>query len=183
MKKTVSYILTMAAFFLVFGVVVCMNVNADYVADHEQKKGKSKINIVDKNGEFVTSSETFEDVPLDDKTQAEIIDACYEYGIDPRLLFAVGYVETGWQNIRSYSGQSHGIWQIMPNACKDYIWQGCDLYDPVDNALVAVQALAAWKKEFPDTREMLMAYNKGYDRSNWVEGYADAVLSEYYKIN
>ena len=71
----------------------------------------------------------------------------------------------------------------MPNACQDYIWQGCDLYDPVDNALVAVQALAAWKKEFPDTREMLMAYNKGYDRSNWVEGYADAVLSEYYKIN
>ena len=94
MKKTVSYILTMAAFFLVFGVVVCMNVNADYIADHEQKKGKTKINIVDKNGEFVKSVETFEDVPLDDKTQAEIIDACYEYGIDPRLLFSGGYVET-----------------------------------------------------------------------------------------
>ena len=183
MKKIIPYTMTMIAFLIVFVSVIGMNVNADYVADHEQKKGKTKINIVDKNGEFVTSVETFEDVPLDDKTQAEIIDACYEYGIDPRLLFAVGYVETGWKNIRSYSGQSHGIWQIMPNACQDYIWQGCDLYDPVDNALVAVQALAAWKREFPDTREMLMAYNKGYDRSNWVEGYADAVLSEYYKIN
>lgn len=183
MKKVIPYIITMTAFFLVFGTIVFLNVNADYVADHEEKKGKATVNVVDKNGEYLTCVETFEDVPLGDKTQAEIIDACYEYGIDPRLLFAIGYVETGWQNIRSYSGQSHGMWQIKPSACQDYIWEGCDLYDPVDNALVAIQALAAWKKEFPDTREMLMAYNKGYDRSSWVEGYADKVLSVYYDLN
>lgn len=179
MKKIMPYTMTMIAFLIVFVSVIGMNVSADYVADHEEKKGK-KINVIDKNGEYLTCVKTFDDVPLDDKKQAEIIDACYEYGVDPRLLFAIGYVETRWQNIRSYSGQSHGIWQIHPSSCQEYIWQGCNLYDPVDNALVAIQALAAWNKEFPDTREMLMAYNKGYDRSNWVPDYADKVLSVYY---
>ena len=182
MKKNTFYTIMTAMFLIFFSAVT--TVNADYIADHEEKKGvKTLINVVDKNGEHVTLTKTFEDVPFDNLTQAEIIDICYEYDVDPKLLFAIGYVETRWQSIPSYSGRSHGVWQINPESCRNFMWSGCDLYNPIDNAIVACQVLSVWRETFSDIRESLMAYNAGYDRSRWVPEYADKVLSAYNSLN
>lgn len=174
MKKVKYYILTITAYIAVICAIIVMNVSADYISEHE--KNKAKITVVQEK-------KMFKDVPLSTKEQDEIIDTCYEYGVDSKLLFSIGYVESGFQNIRSYSGKSHGIWQINPASCQDYIWQGCDLYDPVDNAIVAIQVLAYWQKEYSDMRCVLMAYNKGYDQSSWSEWYANKVIEVYQNLN
>lgn len=122
------------------------------------------------------------DVCLTDRQQEEITDACYEYGMDPKLLYAIGYVESGFQNIVGDNGLSFGIWQVQPKYNAERMWDGCDLMDPVDNAIVAIQAYKAWETEYGTVKEALMAYNHGYNRSAWSTEYADKVMMAYEQI-
>ena len=122
------------------------------------------------------------DVGLTDRQQEEITDACYEYGMDPKLLYAIGSVETGFNNVVGDYGLSFGIWQVQPKYNADRMWYGCDLMDPVDNAIVAIQAYKAWEAEYGTVREALMAYNHGYDRSAWNPEYADKVLDAHERM-
>lgn len=156
MKKTGAMVL------IVLAAVMCMGYT-------KVKQGPQPWLVIDEHY----------DVILTDWQQEEITDACYEFGMDPKLLYAIGYVETGFNNVIGDNGLSYGIWQVQPKYNMERMWDGCDLMNPVDNAIVAIQAYKAWEKEFPNTREALMAYNQGYKKENWKPAYADKVLAAY----
>lgn len=77
------------------------------------------------------------------KYRALVIETARRYDLDPRLLAAVGWVESRWQRGASGSAGEVGLLQILPSTA-DWIAQemGLERYDLTDPATNV--AMAAW---------------------------------------
>lgn len=111
--------------------------------------------------ESITSTNTTEEyndlldnVPLSADLQHYVLNLCSEYGLDPAVVFAVMYCESGF-NANASNGVCTGLMQLH----KSYF--SGDLYDPYNNAKQGIQSLAELYNEYGDYHMALMCYNMG----------------------
>lgn len=126
-----------------------------------------------------TTSVALYDVPLDAELQLHIIEQAEAHGIDPAIIMAMAYRESGFNaEAIGDGGDSFGLLQIQPR------WHyarmerlGCtDLLDPFQNVTVAVDYLAEQVDRYDgDVAKALVAYNQGHFNET-ITNYALAVL-------
>lgn len=126
-----------------------------------------------------TPSVALYDVPLDAELQLHIIEQAEAHGIDPAIIMAMAYRESGFNaEAIGDGGDSYGLLQIQPR------WHyarmerlGCtDLLDPFQNVTVAVDYLAEQIDRYDgDVAKALVAYNQGHFKET-ITDYALAVL-------
>lgn len=126
------------------------------------------------------------DIPLESNLQAYIVELCNARGIDPAIVMAMIYRESGYNaGAVGDSGNSLGLMQIMPRWNGDRMSElGCyDLLDPYQNVAVGIDCFADYFDQSGSIEWSLMAYNGGpsYANRKWnsgeISGYVYAVLS------
>lgn len=115
-----------------------------------------------------------------------LLKAAADQGVDPNLLLAVSYWESGWQQDKVSDQGAVGLLQVMPKtaatAGPQLLHRPVDINDPLDNAEVG----AALLKDLLDkygTRRGLAAYYQGepamengtYAADTW--SYADGIMA------
>ena len=133
-----------------------------------------------------TTEAIYFDVPLESDLQKLIFELCEDRGIDPAIIVAMIYRESGFNaGAVGDSGNSLGLMQIQPR------WNGArmnelgcpDLLDPYQNVQVGIDCFADYVDQSGSIEWSLMAYNGGpsYASNLWnsgqISGYASAVLS------
>ena len=119
------------------------------------------------------------DVPLDTELQKHIIQTCEEYHIDPAIVMAMIWRESGFRaDAVGDNGNAFGLMQIWP------YWHGgrmerlgcTNLLDPYQNVVVGIDYLAENTRRYDgDVAKGLVAYNKGSYHET-ITGYALDVL-------
>jgi soluble lytic murein transglycosylase-like protein len=119
------------------------------------------------------------DVPLDKELQLHIIQTCEEYHIDPAIVMAMIWRESGFRaDAVGDNGNAFGLMQIWP------YWHGgrmerlgcTDLLDPYQNVVVGIDYLAESIDRYDgDVAKALVAYNQG-SYYETITGYALDVL-------
>ena len=119
------------------------------------------------------------DVPLDTELQKHIIQTCEEYHIDPAIVMAMIWRESGFRaDAVGDGGNAFGLMQIWP------YWHGgrmerlgcTDLLDPYQNVVVGIDYLAENTRRYDgDVAKALVAYNQG-SYYETITGYALDVL-------
>ena len=119
------------------------------------------------------------DVPLSKELQIHIIETCEEHHIDPAIVMAMAYRESGFNaEAIGDGGDSYGLLQIQPRWHYGRMERlGCtDLIDPFQNVTVAVDYLAEQLERYDgDMAKALVAYNAGHFDGK-ITGYALNVL-------
>lgn len=119
------------------------------------------------------------DVPLAADLQIHIIETCEEHHIDPAIVMAMAYRESGFNaEAIGDGGDSYGLLQIQPRWHYGRMERlGCtDLIDPFQNVTVAVDYLAEQIDRYDgDVAKALVAYNQGSFYET-ITDYALAVL-------
>lgn len=119
------------------------------------------------------------DVPLAADLQIHIIETCEEHHIDPAIVMAMAYRESGFNaEAIGDGGDSYGLLQIQPRWHYGRMERlGCtDLLDPFQNVTVAVDYLAEQLDRYDgDMAKALVAYNQGHFKET-ITNYALAVL-------
>jgi hypothetical protein len=120
------------------------------------------------------------DVPLSEELQIHIIETAEEYGIDPKIIFAMAYRESTYNpDCVGDGGDSYGLMQVQPYWHSERMERlGCtDLLNPYQNVTVAVDYLDEMLGWYDgDMAKALTAYNRGhYD--GVVTEYATSVLN------
>ena len=119
------------------------------------------------------------DVPLSKELQIHIIETCEEHHIDPAIVMAMAYRESGFNaEAIGDGGDSYGLLQIQPRWHYGRMERlGCtDLIDPFQNVTVAVDYLAEQLDRYDgDMAKALVAYNQGHFKET-ITDYALDVL-------
>lgn len=106
------------------------------------------------------------DVPLAADLQIHIIETCEEHRIDPAIVMAMAYRESGFNAATiGDDGNSFGLLQVQPRYHYPRMQKlGCtDLLDPFQNVTVAVDYLAEKLERYDgDVAKALVAYNQGH---------------------
>jgi soluble lytic murein transglycosylase-like protein len=115
-----------------------------------------------------------------------LLQAAHDQGIDPNLLFAVSYWESGWRVDAVSSEGAIGLLQVMPNtaavAGPRLLGRAVNLADPLDNAEMGAALLKDLLNKY-DASTALAAYYQGepalfsgrYAPDTW--RYASGILS------
>lgn len=137
---------------------------------------------------------TYYDVPLALELQDHITALCDEAGIDPAVVLAIIYKESGYKaDAKGDHGSSLGLMQIQGRWVKDLMAElgVTDLLDPYGNVTVGVRILKDHLDRYDRNMSMaLMAYNAGAAgaRKNWFSkgvysnAYSRSVLAHADKI-
>ena len=128
-----------------------------------------QIKYPEESVEEVEVKELYYNVNLDKDLQKYIISLCEENSIDPSIIIAMAWVESGHRvNAIGDSGNSLGLLQIMPrwNYNRMKRLECDDLLDPYQNITVGVDILAEKLNRFGDISMALMAYNAGDSGAN-----------------
>ena len=88
-----------------------------------------------------------------------------EFGMDPRILAAVGTVESQWFARAEGAHGDTGLMQILPSTARWIAsklgWETYDLYDPATNMRMGAWYLYVLHKEYGSWEKALAAYNGG----------------------
>jgi soluble lytic murein transglycosylase-like protein len=115
-----------------------------------------------------------------------LVKAAQDQGVDPNLLLAVSYWESGWQQDRVSNEGAVGLLQVMPNtaatAGPGLLHRQVDLGNALDNAEMGAALLKDLLGKY-DTRTALAAYYQGepalmsgsYAADTW--SYADGIIA------
>lgn len=121
------------------------------------------------------------EVPLDTDLQEHIALTCEEYRVDPYIVFAVIWQESGFNAAAvGDSGNSFGLMQIQPRWHSGRMERlDCeDLLDPFQNVTVGIDYLAEQIERYDgDEASALVAYNQGHFNGT-VTDYALSVLEK-----
>ena len=119
------------------------------------------------------------DVPLDAELQLHIIHTAEEKRIDPAIIMAMAYKESGYNSKAiGDNGNSYGLLQVQPQWHYGRMQKLCctDLLDPYQNVTVAVDYLAENLDRYGSIDKALTAYNRG-SYSGTVTQYAKSVMA------
>jgi soluble lytic murein transglycosylase-like protein len=119
--------------------------------------------------------------------RALLVAAARRHGVDPDLVLAVSWWESGWnQNMVSKSG-AIGMMQITPGtaraAAPGLLHRSVDIRQPGDNADLGAALLASYVARFHDPRLALAAYYQGpnsvprYGIYPSSRGYVDGIMA------
>lgn len=129
------------------------------------------------------------DVPLDENLQDYIFTQCYDYGVDPAIIFSMIWKESCYRpKVIGDNGESYGLMQIQQKWFKKQMEELglTDLLDPYQNVKLGIHYVAELMRKGKPIEWVLMAYNGGQSYANKkfkkgeISSYATKVL-EYSK--
>jgi hypothetical protein len=92
--------------------------------------------------------------------EPHIVEAATKYKVDPRVLWIIGYLESGFQSNLISSAGARGMMQIMPGTGARYDLR--NPFDPVASIHAAARYLNDLQQLFgPRLDQILAAYNSG----------------------
>jgi soluble lytic murein transglycosylase-like protein len=120
-------------------------------------------------------------------------EAAIRHHIDPKLVLALSYWESGWDQSRVSENGAVGLMQVEPYVAADaglaLLGRPVDIDDPFDNADVGVAILREDLETFGDIEQAIAAYYQGPTslRTNGMlpdtEAYVAGVLSLMQRID
>lgn len=131
------------------------------------------------------------DIPLEDKLQIYTENLCYQYDIDPTLVFAIMYAESRY-DCYAVNGDCIGLMQISNEWHRERLEAlgGSNLLDPYDNIMVGVDYLSQLMHLNKGLEWTLMTYNgtDEVDKRELLEQgetteYVDTVLAKWEQLN
>ncbi len=94
-----------------------------------------------------------------------VLDLSAQSGVDPRLVAAVGHVESRWNPRTVGSHNDTGLMQILPGTAQWIAgrlgWSEYDLFDPWTNLHMGIWYLHVLHQEYGSWEKALAAYNGG----------------------
>lgn len=120
------------------------------------------------------------DVPLNEELQIHIIAEAESKGIDPAIIFAMAFKESGYDtDAIGDNGNSYGLLQVQPRWHYERMQKlGCtDLLDPYQNVTVAVDYLCELLNRYGSIDKALTAYNRGH-YSGTITQYAKSIMAK-----
>ena len=116
-----------------------------------------------------------------------LVEAAARHQVDPKLVLALSYWESGWDQLRVSETGAVGLMQVQPESAKEagpaLLGRAVDLDDPYDNADVGVAILRQDLDAFSGPVNGLAAYYQGPtslradgmfpDTQHYVEGILD----------
>lgn len=94
-----------------------------------------------------------------------VLDVAEQFGLDPRILAAVGSVESQWYARALGTHGDSGLMQILPGTAEWIAgklgWERYDIYDPQTNMTMGAWYLYVLHKQYGDWGQALAAYNGG----------------------
>ena len=130
----------------------------------------------------------YEDIPLDNKLKAYIIDAADDANIPEEILFSMAWRETTYNPSAVSKTDDHGLFQINRSNFKSLAAMlGVSLeefkemiYDPYVNTDCMIYILTECRDNYNNQNwhHVLMRYNLGPSKTN--EKFASGVYSTYY---
>jgi len=94
-----------------------------------------------------------------------LIEAAQRYHLDPKLVLALSYWESGWDQTRLSASGAVGLMQVLPATAAEagpgLLGRPIDLDDPYDNADVGAAILREDLDNFKDPTMALAAYYQG----------------------
>lgn len=149
----------------------------EYMAQHAPKQ--TAVELYELPVEETKEERVLYAVPLDAELQLHIIQTCEEHHIDPAIVMAMIWRESGFRaDAVGDNGNAFGLMQIWP------YWHGgrmerlgcADLLDPYQNVVAGIDYLAECVDRYDgDVAKALVAYNQGSYYETITE-YALAVL-------
>lgn len=103
-------------------------------------------------------------VPAREQAKAMIITSARKHGVDPALVLAIGYQESGFNQRMVSPANAVGVMQVIPSAGKwasDLIGQPLDLLDTRDNITAGVVLLATLSKAADSEAQAIAGYYQG----------------------
>jgi soluble lytic murein transglycosylase-like protein len=114
-------------------------------------------------------------------------DAAIRHGLDPKLVLAISFWESGWDQSRVSSAGAVGVMQVEPDTAAEagpaLLGRTVDLNDVYDNADVGAAIFRQYLDAFGTPAGALAAYNQGPtslrangmlpDTQNYVQGILD----------
>ena len=117
--------------------------------------------------------------------RAILVSAAQQEGVDPNLMLAVSWWESGWRQDQVSSQGAVGLMQVMPKTAAvvgpSWLHRNVDINNPADNALLGAALLGDLLHKY-DSRVALASYYQGepaiqsgrYASDTWY--YADSIL-------
>jgi soluble lytic murein transglycosylase-like protein len=116
-----------------------------------------------------------------------LVEAATRHQVDPKLVLALSYWESGWDQSRVSETGAVGLMQVEPSSANEagpaLLGREVDIEDPVDNADVGVAILRQDLDAFHSPERALAAYYQGptslkahgmyLDTQQYVEGILD----------
>ena len=118
-------------------------------------------------------------------TRTILVSAAQQEGVDPNLMLAVSWWESGWRQDQVSSEGAVGLMQVMPKTAAvigpNWLHREVDINNPADNALMGAALLGDLLHKY-DPRTALASYYQGepaiqsgrYAADTW--RYADGIL-------
>lgn len=109
----------------------------------------------------------FYDVPVSDHLQTIVYEYCHAYALDPRIIYAIMYVESGYQT-DAVNGKHVGLMQVnkeyIPTLLEDV---ERSLYEYEDQKVIAgIKAFVYWQDRETDNNKKLISALEGYFNGN-----------------
>ena len=94
-----------------------------------------------------------------------VLDLSLQHGVEPRIVAAVGTVESRWNPHTLGAHGDTGLMQILPSTAEWIAsrlgWSEYDLWDPRTNLTMGIWYLSALHREYGSWDQALAAYNGG----------------------
>lgn len=137
---------------------------SEYMAQHAPRQ--TAVELYELPVEETKEERVLYAVPLDAELQKHIIQTCEEHHIDPAIVLAMIWRESGFRaDAVGDNGNAFGLMQIWPYWHSGRMERlGCtDLLDPYQNVVVGIDYLAECIDRYDgDIAKALVAYNQGH---------------------
>ncbi|QFG68255.1 lytic transglycosylase domain-containing protein [Ornithinimicrobium pratense] len=103
-------------------------------------------------------------VPSQDELKAMIIDTSNRHGVDPKLMVALSFQESGWNQRAVSPANAIGAMQVIPTSgqwASSLIGRELNLLDPQDNVTAGVVVMRALMRSADSTDAAIGGYYQG----------------------
>lgn len=104
------------------------------------------------------------DVPSRDQMRQLIVDTASRHGVDPALMVAVSYQESGWNHRAVSPANAIGAMQVIPTSgewASSLVGRDLNLLDPQDNVTAGVVIMRALLRSADTTEHAIGGYYQG----------------------
>ncbi|MBA2695140.1 MAG: LysM peptidoglycan-binding domain-containing protein [Actinobacteria bacterium] len=103
-------------------------------------------------------------VPSRDRTKSMIIETARRHGVDPALMLALSYQESGWNQRAVSPANAIGIMQVIPTSgewASALVGRKLNLLDPQDNVTAGTAIMRALQRSAKTQPEAIGGYYQG----------------------
>ena len=103
-------------------------------------------------------------VPSSDRIRSMVVATARRHGVDPSLMLALAYQESGWNQRAVSPANAIGVMQVIPSSgqwASGLVGRDLNLLDPQDNVTAGVVIMRALQRSADDEEQAVGGYYQG----------------------